>query len=82
MKTKVEQGSKGVTTPYEFTREEFMEEIHKAEEGEFIPVEEFYREVSEMEAIPKKEVVLSQEARSDLISISIWGGSLVWNSGC
>jgi len=35
--------SKGVVTPYDFTEEEFWEEIRKAEKGPFISIDELER---------------------------------------
>ena len=31
---------KGVLTPWDFTEDEFLQEIRKAEEGKFYPIEE------------------------------------------
>lgn len=38
---------KGVTTPYNFTKEEFAEEIRKAEKGPFMSMEELERRMNE-----------------------------------
>ena len=38
---------KGVITPYEFTEDEFWEEIHKAEKGPFIGLDELEHRLEE-----------------------------------
>lgn len=49
-----ESAKKGVTTPYNFTGDEFLEEIRKAEEGKFYPVEEGIKRFKEWKSKQKK----------------------------
>jgi hypothetical protein len=43
----VDAKRKGVTTPYDFTEEEFIEEIRKAERGPFISIDELDHRLEE-----------------------------------
>ena len=42
---------KGVITPFDFTEEEFWEEIHKAEKGPFISLDELDRRLEEWKMV-------------------------------
>jgi len=45
---------KGVVTPWDFTEDEFLQEIRKAENGKFYPVEEGIKRFKEWKLKQKK----------------------------
>jgi hypothetical protein len=49
-----DKAKKGVVTPWEFTDGEFVQEIRKAEEGKFYPVEEGIKRFKEWKLKRKK----------------------------
>ncbi|MCL2649451.1 MAG: hypothetical protein FWD60_00310 [Candidatus Azobacteroides sp.] len=55
METKMYNKSKGIVTPYDFTKEEFLQEIRKAENGNFYPVEQLKQEIKSWMELQKKK---------------------------
>ncbi len=55
MKTKEYNKSKGVVMPYDFTQEEFLREIRKAENGCFYPIEQLKHKMTLWMELQKKK---------------------------